>query len=44
MDNVALPVVFEDLANGVKSKIVPAIDEYECSEEEEDDDAYLKRV
>jgi len=43
VDNVALPVVFEDLASGVKSKIVPAIAEDEVLEEEEDD-AYLKRV
>ena len=41
---MALPVVFEDLASGVKSKIVPAIAEDEVSEEEEEDDAYLKRV
>lgn len=26
VDNVALPVVFDDLAAGVRSKIVPAID------------------
>ena len=44
VDNVALPVVFEDLAAGVKSRTVPAMEEYASSEEEEDDDAYLKHV
>lgn len=43
-DNVAVPVVFEDLAQGVKSRIIPALEEYDSSGEEEDDDAYLKNV
>ena len=43
-DNVSVPVVFEDLVLGVRSRLVPALDGAEGSELEEEDDAYLKRV
>ena len=43
-DNISCPVVFEDLVQGQRARIVKAIDEGEYSEEVEEDDAYLRRV
>ena len=45
-ENVKNPVVFEDLTLGVKARLLAGMDENDpaYSEEEEDDDAYLKRI
>ena len=43
-DNTSLPLVFEDLTQGIRNRVVPAMDDEGCSDEEEHDDAYLKRV
>ena len=43
-DNVSNPVIFEDLAAGVKSHVVPEQDEMDDSSAEEDDDAYLRKI
>ena len=44
VDNVTRPVVFEDLTQGIKSKLVPIVGDSSGTDESEDDDAYLKRI
>ena len=34
-DNTSLPLVFEDLTQGIRNKVVPALDDEGVSEEEE---------